>query len=49
MALKASNAGGYWLVSAPDPASGYVALRSTVIEVKGDSTEQIIYRAYGIR
>ena len=48
-ALRASKACGHWLVSVPDPASGTVALRSTVIDVKGDSTMQTIYRAYGIR
>jgi hypothetical protein len=48
-ALKVSKAGRSWVVSVTDPASGYVALRSTVIDVKGDSTVQTIYRAYGIR
>jgi hypothetical protein len=30
------------------PAAGYVALRSTVVDVQGDSMVQTIYRAYGI-
>ena len=33
----------------PAPAAGYVALRSTVTDVRGDSTVQTIYRAYQIR
>jgi hypothetical protein len=33
----------------PAPAAGYVALRSTVTDIQGDSTVQTIYRAYQIR
>jgi hypothetical protein len=40
--------GSYWLATVPDPASGYVSLRSTVTDSHGDSTTQIIYRAYAI-
>jgi hypothetical protein len=41
--------GGHWVVFVPAPAAGYVALRSTVTDVRGDSTVQTIYRAYQIR
>jgi hypothetical protein len=40
--------GRAWLASVQDPASGYVSLRSTVIDRAGDSTVQTIYRAYQI-
>ncbi len=47
--LKVYSAGRYWQTSVRNPASaGYVALRSTADGVKGDSTVQTIYRAYGI-
>jgi hypothetical protein len=47
--LKVTSAGRYWQASVQNPpAAGYVALRSTVVDVKGDSTVQTIYRAYGI-
>jgi len=48
-ALKVSKAGRSWVVSVTDPAGGSVTLRSTVIDVNGDSTVQTIFRAYGIR
>jgi hypothetical protein len=38
-----------WVAFAPAPAAGYVALRSTVTDIRGDSTVQTIYRAYQIR
>jgi hypothetical protein len=41
--------GGHWVASVPAPAAGYVALRSTLTDVRGDSTVQTIYRAYQIR
>jgi len=41
--------GGHWVALVPAPAAGYVALRSTVTDVRGDSTVQTIYRAYQIR
>ena len=41
--------GGYWLATVPDPASGYVALRSTVVDSHGDKSVETIYRAYAIR
>lgn len=40
--------GSYWLATVHDPASGYVSLRSMVTDAHGDSTTQIIYRAYAI-
>jgi hypothetical protein len=47
--VKVRSAGRYWQASVRNPsAAGYVALRSTVVDVKGDSTVQTIYRAYRI-
>ena len=37
-----------WTASVHDPASGYVSLRSTVIDSAGDSTVQTIDRAYQV-
>jgi hypothetical protein len=39
---------GYWLAEIPDPRSGFVSLRSTVTDFRGDTSVQTIYRAYGI-
>jgi hypothetical protein len=41
--------GAGWVAFVPAPAAGYVALRSTVTDIRGDSTVQTIYRAYQIR
>ena len=41
--------GAGWVAFVPAPAVGYVALRSTVTDIRGDSTVQTIYRAYQIR
>ena len=38
---------GYWLVTVPSSGSA-VSLRSTVTDVKGDSTVETIYNAYGV-
>ncbi len=46
--LQVSRLGANWIAVVHDPASGYVALRSIVTDVKGDRTVQTIYRAYGI-
>ena len=46
--LKLTPRGGYWLATVPDPASGYVSLRSVVTDVHGDSTVQTIDRAFAI-
>lgn len=40
--------GSYWLAMVPAAGAGYVALRSTVTDVRGDRTVQTIYRAYQI-
>ncbi|HUB37667.1 MAG TPA: hypothetical protein VMA72_02320 [Streptosporangiaceae bacterium] len=40
--------GSYWLATVPDPASGGVALRSTVIDSHGNKSVETIYRAYAI-
>ena len=39
---------GYWLATVHDPASGFVSLRCTVTDVKGNSTVETIVRAYGV-
>ncbi|MFG1997759.1 hypothetical protein ACGFNU_01275 [Spirillospora sp. NPDC048911] len=42
--------GSGWAVSVPNAsAKGYVTLRSTIVDVKGNRSVQTIYRAYGIR
>ncbi len=46
--LPATRKAGYWTVDIPDPASGYVSLRSTVTDVKGNSSVETIYRAFGV-
>jgi hypothetical protein len=46
--LTARRHGRAWQVTITDPSSGYVAIRSIVTDVRGDSTEQTVYRAYGI-
>jgi hypothetical protein len=40
--------GQSWAATVHDPASGYVSLRSTVIDTAGNSTVQTIYRAYQV-
>jgi hypothetical protein len=47
-ALKLTRRGSYWLATVPDPASGYVSLRSVVTDVHGDSSVQTIDRAFAI-
>jgi hypothetical protein len=46
--LKLTHRGSYWLATVPDPASGFVSLRSVVTDVHGDSTVQTIDRAFAI-
>jgi hypothetical protein len=46
--VKLVQHGRYRLATVPDPASGYVALRSTVIDSHGDKSVETIYRAYAI-
>ena len=46
--LKLTRRGSYWLATVPDPASGYVSLRSVVTDVHGDSTVQTVDRAFAI-
>jgi hypothetical protein len=41
-------AGRFWLTHVPDPPSGDVSLRVTVVDRAGDRTGETIYRAYGI-
>lgn len=46
--VKLVRHGGHWLVTVHDPASGYVALRSIVIDSRGNKSVETIYRAYAI-
>jgi hypothetical protein len=46
--LAVTRKPGYWTVIIPDPVSGYVSLRSTVTDVRGNGTVETIYRAYGV-
>lgn len=46
--LRLTRGGGGWHGVIADPASGWVSLRSTVTNVKGDATAETIYHAYGI-
>jgi hypothetical protein len=46
--VKLVRHGSYWLATVPGAASGYVALRSTVIDSHGDKSVETIYRAYAI-
>jgi hypothetical protein len=46
--LTATKHGSYWLAKVDNPLGGYVALRSIVTDVHGDSTTETIQRAYGI-
>lgn len=47
-AVRLVRRGKSWVASVHDPASGYVSLRSTVIDSAGNSTVQTIDRAYAI-
>jgi hypothetical protein len=46
--LPVAREHGYWVVTVTDRSKGYVSLRSTVIDARGNSTVETIYRAYGI-
>ena len=46
--LRVSRKSRYWSVTIPDPATGYVSLRSTVTDVQGNRSVETIYRAYGV-
>jgi len=46
--LPVTRKHGYWAVTVTDRSTGYVSLRSTVIDARGNSTVETIYRAYGI-
>jgi len=46
--LRISRHGGGYLVVVPDPAHGFVSLRSVVTDVRGDAAAETIYRAYGV-
>ena len=42
------GSGGEWVAKVRDPASGFISLRSTVTDIKGDSTVETINRAYSV-
>jgi hypothetical protein len=46
--VRVTRSGRYWIARIPDPAGGYVSLRSTVTDTHGDSTTETIYHAYAI-
>jgi hypothetical protein len=46
--LDLTRHGSGWLATVHDPSSGFVTLRSTVTDGRGDSTMQTIDKAYGI-
>lgn len=46
--VKIRRDGSQWIAQVQDPAGGFVSLRSAVTDVRGDSTIETIYRAYGI-
>jgi hypothetical protein len=46
--LRITRQGSGYLVVVPDPAHGFVSLRSMVTDVRGDATTETIYRAYGV-
>ena len=43
------HAGGRWWAGIRNPAAGFVSLRSTVLDTRGNSATVTIYRAYGVR
>lgn len=40
---------GFWTFVVHNPSSGFVTLRTTTVNTRGDSSVETIYRAYGIR
>jgi hypothetical protein len=46
--VRVKRSGRSWIAEIPDPASGFVSLRSTVTDTHGDSTTETIYHAYAI-
>jgi hypothetical protein len=46
--LALSQRGKYWTAKVHDPASGFVSLRSIVINTKGDRSVQTMYNAYAV-
>jgi hypothetical protein len=41
--------GGHWSVAVRNPASGFVSLRSTVLDTHGNTATVTVYRAYGVK
>jgi hypothetical protein len=46
--VRLAGSGSEWLAKVRHPASGFISLRSTVTDIKGDSTVETINRAYGV-
>jgi hypothetical protein len=46
--LALSRRGKNWTAKVHDPASGFVSLRSIVVNTKGDSSVQTMYNAYPV-
>jgi hypothetical protein len=46
--LSLVDLGGAWQATVHDPQAGFVALRTTVTDSRGDTSQQTIYRAYAI-
>jgi hypothetical protein len=46
--LTLRRSGSEWTAAVRDPASGFVALRSIVVNTAGDSSTQTVYNAYAI-
>ena len=40
---------GFWTFAVHNPSSGFVTLRTTTVNIHGNSSVETIYRAYGIR
>ena len=43
------RAGGAWTAAVRNPVSGFVSLRSSVLDTHGNSATVTVYRAYGVR
>jgi len=47
-AVRVRNVDGAWSATIPNPASGYVSLRSTVVDTHSNTATTEIFRAYGV-
>ena len=48
MRWRCAAPGASWTAEVRDPASGYVSLRSIVVNTAGDTSTQTVYKAYAI-